>query len=129
MSDDRVYTLGCEAGSSPVVGGLLGMLERARETTLDAVAGMTTEQLDHRFDAESNSIGALLLHIAALEVWYQVNTFEERAWTPAEERRWQLAFTLGPGSAEAIRGLSLDDYAAVLSEVRRRTEKELRSRD
>ena len=53
-------------GYSPTIGRLVGMLTYARSTTLAAVDGLTIADLDHLHDAESNSIGALLAHIAAV---------------------------------------------------------------
>ena len=43
------------------------MLTYARSTTLAAVEGLTLAELDNLHDPESNSIGALLAHIAAVE--------------------------------------------------------------
>ena len=45
------------------------MLRYARMTTLDTVAGLNLEDLDHLHDADSNSIGGLLYHMAAVEAW------------------------------------------------------------
>jgi len=38
---------------------------------------LSTEQLDFVFDEESNSIGSLMLHLAAVEVIYQDITFHD----------------------------------------------------
>ena len=51
------------------------MLMYARSTTFVAVEGMTVEELDHLHDSQSNSIGALLAHIAVVERSYQVMTW------------------------------------------------------
>ena len=58
------------------------MLTYARETTVSAVQGLSLADLDHLHDAESNSIGALLAHIVAVERSYQVMTFEARRLSP-----------------------------------------------
>ena len=50
------------------------MLNYVRFTTLSAVAGLSVDELDYLHDSQSDSIGALLLHIAAAEVGYQVAT-------------------------------------------------------
>jgi len=101
------------------------MLVYARSTTIDAVEGLTVAQLDHRHDAQSNSIGALLMHIAAVEAWYQVNTFEGRDWTPDEEAQWLDAVELRGN----VSGHPLDFYVDTLASIRARTERELRARD
>src|SRR4029079_11597067 len=65
-------------GYAPTIGRLVGILLYARHTTLAAVEGLSIAELDHLQDASSNSIGALLAHIAAVERGYQCLTFEER---------------------------------------------------
>jgi Protein of unknown function (DUF664) len=60
------------AGYTPAIVRLVGMLTYARSTTLSAVDGLSVAELDHLHDDRSNSIGALLAHIAAVERSYQV---------------------------------------------------------
>jgi hypothetical protein len=71
------------------------MLLYARSTTFAAVEGMTVEELDHLHDSQSNSIGALLAHIAAVERSYQVMTFEDRPLSSEENAHWSIALKLG----------------------------------
>ena len=49
-------------GYTPLVGALVSMLGYAWETTLAAVDGLTTADVEHRHDERANSIGALLAH-------------------------------------------------------------------
>ena len=77
-------------GYAPTVGRLVAMLCYARHTTLKAVAGLTREQLDHLHDEDSNSIGALLAHVATVERGYQVVTFDERDRPPPRTPRGRL---------------------------------------
>lgn len=72
------FVIGPTPGYSPGIGRLVGMMTYARWTTLRAVEGLTTSQLDHLHDASSNSIGALLAHIASVEIAYQRITFAGR---------------------------------------------------
>ena len=116
-------------GVTPMMGSLLGMLRYARKTTLSAVDGLTVRDLDHLQDSESNSIGALLNHVAAVEAWYQASTFDEGEWTDQQAQRWQAALELGPAAREQIRGHPLAYYLELLTTVRTRTEAELRARD
>ena len=129
MSTDNPFLIGEERGVSPQISGLIGMLRYARKTTHDTVAGLSVEDLDYLHDPESNSIGSLLHHIAAVEAWYQANTFDRREWTPTEVARWQVAADLGPRARTQIREHPLDYYVARLAEVRSRTEGELRAHD
>jgi uncharacterized damage-inducible protein DinB len=117
------------AGYSPTIGRLVGMLTYARSTTFAAVEGLTTADLDHLHDPESNSIGALLAHIAVVERSYQVLTFEDRALSPAEEGQWSAALKLGASGRSALRGRPLDHYLEDLSVARRVTLDRLSARD
>jgi len=65
-------------GFSPHIGVLVSTLERCREKTIALVQDLTIRQLDYLYDSEANSIGALLLHMAAIEAAYQENTFYGR---------------------------------------------------
>ena len=128
MSEENPFLIGDEQDVSPQVNGLIGMLRYARKTTLGAVKGLSVEDLDHLHDPNSNSIGALLSHMAAVEAWYQANTFDLREWTPDEADRWQVGLDLGPTARTQIRGHPLDHYVVQMAEVRSRTERELRDR-
>ncbi len=116
-------------GFSPQIGRLVVMMSYARRTTLEAAAKLTTEQLDYVHDRTSNSIGALLAHIAAVEVSYQCATFERRGLTAEEKERWGAALELGERAQGEIRGRPLEQYVGGLTEVRERTLRELARRD
>jgi uncharacterized damage-inducible protein DinB len=116
-------------GFSPTIGRLVSMLTDVRSGTLAAVAGLSMEQLDHLHDASSNSIGALLAHMATAERVYQIVTFEERDPSPDEEAQLGDALTLGPGGRRTLRGKTLDHYLDALVAVRRVTLTELGARD
>lgn len=118
---DRIYLITDIPGYTPQVGRLLSMMNYARYTTLEAAQGLTAEQLDFRMDEESNSIGMLLMHFAAVENAYSVETFEGRELTEEEIEEWRPALMLGDEGREHIRGHDLDYYLNVLDEVRNRT--------
>jgi uncharacterized damage-inducible protein DinB len=117
------------AGYSPAVGRLVGMLTYARSTTLAAVDGLTITNLDHLHDSGSNSIGALLAHIAAVERSYQVLTFEERLLSAEENAQLATALALGAEGRRTLRGFPLEHYLEELLRVRRVTLDALASRD
>lgn len=109
------------AGYAPTIGRLVGMLTYARETTLAAVEGLSVAQLDHLHDDRSNSIGALLAHIAVSERGYQYLTFEDRAPTADERAAWEPALTLGAEARRLLRHKPLEHYIHDLDDVRRVT--------
>lgn len=129
MSTDSPFVIGGLPGLTPQIGRLVSMMRYVRETTIQAVEGLDVEQLDVLHDAQSNSIGALLAHVAAVEEWYQSATFFGRELDPGELGEWGAALDLGERARREIRGRPLEDYLARLSSVRERTLSELARRD
>jgi uncharacterized damage-inducible protein DinB len=129
MQGRSPFIVGEQPGFAPQVGRLVVMLSYVRRTTLHAVQGLTVSQLDHLQDPESNSIGALLAHIAAIEVAYQCSTFEQRRLSLAEQARWGAALELGLRGRREIRRQDLGYYLSMLDEVRAHTLRELAGRD
>jgi uncharacterized damage-inducible protein DinB len=116
-------------GYAPTIGRLVGVLNYARKTTLAAVDGLTVAELDHLHDDSSNSIGALLAHIAAVERGYQLVTFEERQPSAQENATWEPALKLGAEGRRVLRNKPLEHYVHDLNEVRRVTLDALAARD
>lgn len=116
-------------GYTPIIGRLVGILLYARQTTLAAVEGLSIAELDHLQDASSNSIGALLAHVAAVERGYQCLTFEERAPSAAERAASEPALSLGAEGRRLLRGKPLEHYVHELGEARRLTLEGLAARD
>ena len=75
-------------GLHPEFSKLVSMMNYARYTTMQAVEDLTMEELDYLYNEEANSIGMLLYHMAAVEFYYQIHTFEDREPTEAELERW-----------------------------------------
>ena len=123
------YVIGDRRGFTPQISRLVSMMDYTRHTTLADVEGMSVEELDYLHDAESNSIGALLAHLAAVETWYQAATFRGRELDAAEERALSAALDLGERARHEIRGRPLSEYVSRLKEVRQRTLEELARRD
>lgn len=118
---DKIYLITDIPGYSPQISRLLSMMNYARHTTLAAVKDLTMDQLDYLLDSESNSIGALLLHYAAVEYAYQVATFEGRDLSEEELTIWGPALNLGDEGRAMIKGNDLNYYLDRLNEVRERT--------
>jgi uncharacterized damage-inducible protein DinB len=100
-----------------------------RQTTLAAVERLSIAELDHLQDESSNSIGALLAHIAAVERGYQYITFEERQPSAVENAALEPALTLGAEGRRLLRGKPFEHYVHDLSETRRLTLEGLAARD
>ncbi|QIE38275.1 DinB family protein [Bacillus tropicus] len=108
-------------GLHPEFSKLVSMMNYARYTTMQAVEDLTMEELDYLYDEEANSIGMLLYHMAAVEFYYQIHTFEDREPTEAELERWLPAIELGDLGREKIKGNSIGFYINTLQEVRSKT--------
>jgi len=123
---------GPREGYSPHVGTLVSMLNWMRGVILGPVKGLRVAQLDHLHDAKANSIGALLLHLAAIERLYQVHTFEGRNWGDFDneiKKEWNLPANLGKEARKSIKGHDLAYYLDKLKTVREQTLAELKKRD
>ena len=125
MDERDIFLVGDIPGFSPQISRLVSMMNYARYTTLSEVEGLGIEQLDYLHDPQSNSIGALLLHIAAVEAAYQAATFSARDLNEEERREWGTALGLGERARREIRGYGLDYYLARLGQVREKTLTEL----
>ncbi len=116
-------------GYTPTIGRLVAMLTYSRETLVAAVAGLSRGDLDHLHDAASNSIGALLAHVAAVERWYQILTFDGREPSDADVAPWLAALDLGEEGRRRLRGREPESYVEDLSRVRGATLAALSGRD
>jgi uncharacterized damage-inducible protein DinB len=129
MNKETLFLIGDLPGFTPEIGRLVSMMNYVRSTTLSAVAGSGVAELDYLHDAQSNSIGALLSHIAATEVGYQSATFYTRELSAQEKQEWGAAIELGDRARREIRGHELDYYLGRLEQVRITTLAELGRRD
>jgi uncharacterized damage-inducible protein DinB len=129
MSGIDNLLIGDVPGFTPQIGRLVSMMNHVRSTTLSAVEGLGRDALDYLCDAESNSIGGLLAHIAAAEVGYQAATLHGRDLDDREKLEWGPAFALGERTRREIRGHDLDYYVRRLEHVRSYTLQELARRD
>lgn len=130
--EKSMYLIGPQEGYSPQIGTLLSTMTMMRSWVIGTVRGLTVEELDYQIDEESNSIGAMLLHLAATEKYYQLNTFEGMAWgswSNEIKKEWDPAMNLGKPARKKIKGHSLDFYLAKLKEVRAVTMQEFAKRD
>jgi len=129
MNNSSLFLIGDVPGFTPQIGRLVSMMNYARHTTLSAVEGLKVDELDYLHDPQSNSIGALLSHIAAAEVGYQAATFYSRDLNEEERHEWSAAIDLGERARREIRGRELDDYLNRLEQVRAKTLAELGRRE
>ena len=128
----RPNVLGPRDGYAPLVGTLVSMLTWMRGVVVRTVKGMSTPDLDFLLDDRANSIGALLLHLAATETYYALHTFDGiawDAWPEAMRRTWNVPMMLGPQAREQIKGKPLAFYLDALETSRARALAGIKQRD
>lgn len=126
--------LGPRAGYSPMVGMFVSQLtwQREQNGVLRATEKLSQADLDYLFDKNANSIGALMLHLAAAEKYYSMNTFggmKWGTWSDAIKKQWDAALDLGDAGRAQIKGHERQYYVDILHEVREATLAEFKKRD
>lgn len=131
-NDDNLHLIGPREGFSTQIGTLLSMMTWMRTTMLKSVTGLTTEQLDYLHDEKSNTIGAMLMHLAATETFYRIHTVENVKWGEWSDEimnKWDAAMRLGEPARKSIKGNNLDYYINALNETREKTIAEFKRKD
>ncbi len=128
ISQDLLF-VGPREGYSPQIGAMVAMLNYMRHTIVNTVKNLSVEELDWQLDDKSNSIGALLLHLAATDKFYQLNSFEgKQEFNKEEDKIWGAAMRLGP-EGRKITGHTAQHYLDILTEVRQETLERLKTYD
>jgi hypothetical protein len=127
-----IYMIGPRDGYSPEIGTLVSMMINMRSQVLYNVHGMSQADLDFLLDDKANTIGALLLHLAATDTYYRLHTFGETPWGSWDEstkKQWDVAMNLGEPARKVIKGHHLQFYLDILEETRAKTFAEFKKRD
>ena len=133
-SESNLNLLGSTPGYAPQLGNFVSELTWMREANgvIRATKNLTKADLDHLIDPNANTIGALMLHLAATETYYQLNTFEGKkwgTWPDSIKQQWDAAMNLGDAGRKTIKGHDRDYYLKILQETRSKTLAEFRKRD
>ncbi len=112
------YRITSKEGFDPKIGELISMLEHTRSVTMEELSGISREELDYVDGPGGNTIGSLLMHIAAIERIHQILSFDERDLTQDESDTWGKALNLGEEANKQYHGLGAAAYLEVLQEVR-----------
>ena len=130
MVDSNINHIGPKDGFSPQIGTLLSMLDWVSDSVIKYNAKLTTEQLDYLHDKDSNTIGSLMMHVAATEVVYQDLTFHDlKDFSATNKAKWNAAMELGDAARTQIKGNPLSYYKDAIDEVRAVTRAEMKQRD
>ncbi len=123
---------GPRSGFTPQISILVSQLDWMRRVVLTRLGNLTQADLDWLPRPDGNTIGALLLHLAATETYYQFHTFGGLPWpttSPETKKRFGPAMKLGDLGRTLIRGHELSFYLDTLRAVREHTLSELRKRE
>lgn len=129
MRTTNLYLIREISGFTPQIGRLVSMMNYVRWTTLNEVEDLNVEHLDYLHDADSNTIGALLLHIAAVEASYQESTLGFDSFKGRDADELRTALDLGERARRRIKGHRVGHYLRVLEAVRSKTLEEFARRD
>lgn len=112
-------------GYSLQLGYIISEMISVRNETFQLTQGLSVKSLDYNFDNQSNSIGTLLLHIAALELKFQLDHFFERSFSEKEIIKFGGAFPFNMDK-RLVHSNPLEYYLEVLKEVRNTTLNEMK---
>ena len=109
-------------GFTPEIGRFVAMLEDTRRRTKRYVEGLTAEQLSWYPNDKVESIGTILLHIAAIEISY----IREDIMRQPMGEEWKIALPIRFGIPQ-ITGKELDYFTDQLDSAREETKTVLKS--
>ncbi|MBT8300134.1 MAG: DinB family protein [Maribacter sp.] len=131
--DGNIHEFGKREGYTDQVSILVSMMDWMRATVLRSVKGISQKELDFLMDKDSNSIGAMLLHLAATERFYQIDTFtgipKSSLNFNVDDDEWDAASNLGDKGRATFKKKPLNYYLDKLEEVREYSLNELKQRD
>ncbi len=108
---------------------MVSMLEDLKARVTRSVSDITIEETDFLLDDQANSVGAMILHLAATEKLYQVYTPEHRSLNDEEKAEWDVAKNLGDAARIQIKDKPIDYYLNIWNEVRIETLRLLKTKD
>jgi len=118
-----------EKGFSPQIGTTVSMLNDLKSRVTRSVSGLSQAETDFLLDEQANRIGALILHLAATEKYYQVYTFENRGFNQAEMNTWDMPQRLGDSARKQLVDKPIQYYLDIWDEVREETLRLLKTKD
>jgi hypothetical protein len=128
--EKNINHIGAREGFTPYIGSLVSMLGWLSASVINYNKKLSVAQLDYIHDEDSNSIGSLIMHLAATEVIYQDMTFYDlEDFSKANKEKWGVAMDLGKPAQEKIKGNPLSYYKDALEQVRKATNDEMKKRD
>lgn len=121
--------IGKKNAENPQIDNMISMLEDLKSRLERIVKNLPQEHVDHLHDEKANRFGALVMHLAAAEVYYQKYTFGESIFDKEDPELWSVGLDLGDKAREQFKGKPMSYYLDLFDKVRAETMKQLRKRD
>jgi len=122
IKSTNIHAFGKRKGYTNEVSILVSMMDWMRDTVLRGVKNVSQKELDFLLDDDANSIGAMLMHLAATERYYQINTFTgidtANLSFGLSDDMWEAASNLGDSGRKMFKGKSPSFYLDKIAEVR-----------
>ncbi|MGH1384636.1 DUF664 domain-containing protein [Kordia sp.] len=122
-------TIEVPEGYTTQIGNMVSMLEDLKERVTRSVKNLSQNETDFLLDKDANRIGAMIIHLAATEKYYQVYTFEGGDFDPEEFKKWETALKLGENARNKYVGKPIEYYLTIWDEVRKETLAKLKEKD
>ncbi|WP_425638606.1 DUF664 domain-containing protein [Algoriphagus yeomjeoni] len=122
-------TMNSPKGYDHDIGTMVSMLENLRTRIIYSTTDLNQEQTDFLLDDKANRIGAMIMHLAATEVYYQAFTFEKRSFNEEEKAKWETALNLGDEARAEYVGKPIQYYLDTWAQVRQKTLEMLKDKD
>jgi len=116
-------------GFSHDIGNMVAMLDDIKGRIHRITMNMNQEQVDFLLDDQANRIGAMIMHLAATEVYYQAFTFENRELNEEEKEQWMTGLQLGDSARGELQGKPISYYFEIWDSVREKTKALLKEKD
>ena len=132
LTKENINVFGPRKGYTPQMGILVSMMDWMRMVVEHSVKHLSVRELDYLHDKSANSIGAMLLHLAATETYYRLNTFEGKEWGTWDDeisKKWDTAMNLGENARKSIKNHDIKYYLDILKATREKTLSGFRERD
>jgi uncharacterized damage-inducible protein DinB len=123
------YEIKPKEGYSPNIGLMVAMLEDLKYQITEEVQDLSQSETDFQFDEKANSIGALVMHLAATEAYYQIETLEGRKWTDEEKSLWGIGAGLNEESKRQLKEKPMRYYLDLWNQLRQKTLAGLKTKD
>ncbi|OBX22263.1 MULTISPECIES: DinB family protein [Bizionia] len=122
-------TIEAPKGYSTQIGNMVSMLEDLKARVTTSVVNLNQNEVDFLLDDDANRIGAMILHLAATEKYYQLYTFENRSFNNEENETWLLPLELGEPARNELVNKPISYYLDIWDEVRKETLRLLKTKD